>query len=290
MNDFVIVTDSATDLTQAIADKMNLQVLPLKFIFGEESYPDYLDRRSMDPKAFYDRIRNGALPTTSQVNVSEYEAAITPLLESGKDVLIIAISSALSGTYNSARIAKEELSKKFPNRTIALVDSKAASLGAGLIVYLSALEKEKGKTINEVYQFAEGLKPHLAHWFTVNDISHLKRGGRISGVAAFVAKAININPVLHVDDEGRLISRMKVVGRKKAIHALFLKMKETYDPSISKTVFISHGDDLEQATHLKDMIEKELDAKVELINFVGPVIGAHSGPGTIALFFTATNK
>ena len=119
---------------------------------------------------------------------------------------------------------KKKLSKKFPNRTIALVDSKAASLGAGLIVYLSALEKEKGKTINEVYQFAEGLKPHLAHWFTVNDISHLKgRGGRISGVAAFVAKAININPVLHVDDEGRLISRMKVVGRKKAVHTLFFK-------------------------------------------------------------------
>lgn len=290
MNKFVIVTDSSTDLPNDVAVSLNLEVLPLKFIFGEDVFPNYLDNRSMDPKAFYDRIRQGELPTTSQINVSDYEEALSPILLSGKDVLILAFSSALSGTYNSARIAKEELEKKFPKRKIALVDTKAASLGEGLMVYLAAQEAKKGKSLEEVFKYVETIKLNVAHWFTVNDISHLKRGGRISGVAAFVAKAININPVLHVDNEGRLISRMKVVGRKKAVMSLFHKMKETYDPSLSKTVFISHGDDLEQALHLKDMIEKELDATVEIVNFVGPVIGAHSGPGTIALFFLATNR
>lgn len=290
MNNFVIFTDSSTDLPSDVAKSLNLEVLPLKFIFGEEVFPNYLDNRSMDPKAFYERIRQGELPTTSQINVSDYEEALTPFLEQGKDILILSFSSALSGTYNSARIAKEELEQKFPKRKIALVDTKAASLGEGLIVYLAALEQKKGKSIEEVFKFVESIKLNVAHWFTVNDISHLRRGGRISGAAAIVAKALNINPVLNVDNEGRLISRMKVVGRKKAVLALFQKMKETYDPNLSKTVFISHGDDLEQALHLKDMIEKELDAKVEIVNFVGPVIGAHSGPGTIALFFLATNR
>ena len=151
--------------------------------------------------------------------------------------------------------------------------------------------KKDGYAIEDVYEYLEKVKLNLAHWFTVSDIQHLKRGGRISGgAAALVAGMLNINPVLHVSDEGKLISRMKMIGRKKALQALLNKMKESYDPTISKTVFISHGDDLADATKLKEMIEKEIDCDIELINFIGPVIGAHSGPDTIALFFFAKNR
>lgn len=290
MKEFVIITDSASDLTEEVAKSLDLVVCPLKFVIEGVEYPDYLDHRAMSPEDFYSKVRNGLMPSTAQVNTEEYLALAKPILDSDKDVLIITFSSALSGTYNSARIAVEQLKETYPKRKVMLVDTKAASLGEGLLVHEAAMLRKNGSSIEEVVDFLETHKLHLAHWFTVSDIQHLKRGGRVSGAAALVAGMLNINPVLHVSDEGKLISRMKPIGRKKALKALFEKMKETYDPTISKTVFISHGDALKDAQHLQEMIEKEMDCEVKLINFIGPVIGAHSGPNTIALFFFAKNR
>ncbi len=290
MNKYVIITDSACDLTDEVAKKFDLQVCPLKFVIEGVEYPDYLDHRAMSPEDFYAKVRSGLMPSTAQVNTEEYIGIAEPFLKKGDDVLIIAFSSALSGTYNSARIAVEQLKEMYPTRKVMLVDSKAASLGQGLLVYHAATMRANNHSIEEVTEFLEAHKLHLAHWFTVSDIQHLKRGGRVSGAAALVAGMLNINPVLHVSDEGKLISRMKPIGRKKALKALFEKMKETYDPTISNVCFISHGDDLKDAIYLKEMIEKELDVDIRLINHIGPVIGAHSGPNTIALFFFAKHR
>lgn len=291
MSKFIILTDSTTDLPEHIAQELKLHVMPLKFNLDGKEYMNYLDNRELDPTEFFEKLKNGAKPTTSQVNPEEYVEKLTPILKSGQDVLILAFSSALSGTFNSARIAAEELRETFKDRKIMLLDTKAASLGEGLIVYLTAKEAmDKKLTIEETYEFASKLAPTVAHWFTVDDISHLVRGGRVSKVAGFIATVANIKPILHVSDEGKLISRMKPIGRKKALKALFEKMKETYDPTISNVCFISHGDDLKDAIILKEMIEKELDVDIRLINHIGPVIGAHSGPNTIALFFFAKHR
>lgn len=290
MKDYAIITDSASDLTDALAKKLDLTVLPLKFIIEGVEYPDYLDHRAMSPEDFYAKVRKGLMPSTAQVNIQEYLDACEPVLKQGKDVLVIVFSSALSGTYNSARVALEQLREAYPQRKLHLVDTLAASLGEGLLVVKAAEMRKLGYSIEDVSKYLEAHKLNLAHWFTVSDIQHLKRGGRISGAAAIVAGVLNINPVLHVSNEGKLVSRMKVIGRKKALIALVNKMKESYDPTMSKTVFISHGDCLEDANKLKEMIEKEIDCNVELVNFVGPVIGAHSGPNTIALFFFANTR
>lgn len=290
MRDFIIVTDSASDLTDDLAKSLDLEVLPLKFVIDGVEYPDYLDHRSMAPKDFYDRVRKGMMPSTAQVNVQEYYDACEKLIKAQKDVLILTFSSALSGTYNSARIAVEQLKEAYPTFKILLVDTLAASLGEGVLVAHAGKMRKDGYSIEQVHAEIEKIKLNLAHWFTVSDINHLKRGGRISSTAAVVANLLNINPILHVSDEGKLVARTKVIGRKKALHALFNKMKETYNPLISKTVFISHGDDLEAANMLKDMILAELDCNIELINFIGPVIGAHAGPNTIALFFFANGR
>ncbi len=290
MRDFIIVTDSACDLSDDLAKSLDLEVLPLKFVIDGVEYPDYLDHRSMAPKDFYDRVRKGMMPSTAQVNVQEYVDVCEKLIKAQKDILILTFSSALSGTYNSARLAVEQLRESYPTFKIHLVDTLAASLGQGLIVSKAGKMRKQGYSIEQVRDEVEKTKLNLAHWFTVSDINHLKRGGRISSTAAVVANLLNINPILHVSDEGKLIARTKVIGRKKALHALFNKMKETYNPLLHKTVFISHGDDIDAANMLKDMILSELDCEVELINYIGPVIGAHSGPNTIALFFYATSR
>ncbi|MDG0888895.1 DegV family protein [Paracholeplasma manati] len=290
MRDFIIVTDSACDLSNDIAKSLDLEVLPLKVVIEGVEYPDYLDHRSMSPEDFYDRVRKGMMPSTAQVNVQEYLDVCEKLIKAQKDILILTFSSALSGTYNSARLAVEQLQETYPTFKIMLVDTLAASLGEGLIVYKAGQMRKQGYSIEQVRDEVEKTKLKVAHWFTVSDINHLKRGGRISSTAAVVANLLNINPILHVSDEGKLIARTKVIGRKKALHALFNKMKETYNPLLHKTVFISHGDDLDAANMLKNMILDELDCDVELINFIGPVIGAHSGPNTIALFFYATSR
>lgn len=290
MRDFVIMTDSCCDLTAQMADELGLVVLPLSLLIGEDTYRNYLDGRDIGFKEFYDRVRGGAMPSTSAVSVGDFEDAMRPILSEGKDILYLAFSSALSTTYQSAVIASEELKQEFPDAKIYTVDSKAASLGQGLYVYLCAQQKLTGKSIDEVYAYAEDVKLKICHWFTVDDLNHLKRGGRVSAATALVGTMLSIKPVLHVDNEGRLISVSKARGRKASLLALVDQMeKSAVDPK-DQTVFISHGDCEEDVNFVADEIRRRFGTETIHINYVGPVIGSHTGAGVVALFFVGTER
>ncbi|MBE6822105.1 DegV family protein [Caproiciproducens sp. LBM24188] len=290
MNDYVIITDSSCDLPEEMARELELTVLPLAFNLSGKQYYNYLDGRDLSFAEFYSKIRSGESCTTSAVNIEAFSSAMRPILESGRDVLCLAFSSGLSNTYNAAKLACEEMAALYPERKVFAVDTLCASLGEGLLVYLAAQEKRKGKSIEEVRDWAEETKLHLCHWFTVDDLNHLKRGGRISGATALIGTMLNIKPVLHVDNEGHLINMGKVRGRRASLSALVDHMEETATDPASQTVFISHGDAQEDAEFVAEEVRRRFGVKNILINYVGPVIGAHSGPGTIALFYLGTNR
>lgn len=290
MSDFVILTDSSADLTADMVQQLDVQVLPLSFSMGQQIYHNYPDNREIDPHAFYQLLRQGQVATTSAINVAQYTDALEPLLQAGKDVLVLAFSSGLSTTYNSSRIAVEELSEKYPERKIYTVDTLCASLGQGLLVYLAVKEQKKGRSIEEVRDWVEENKLHLCHQFTVDDLHFLKRGGRISATTAVVGSMLQIKPVLHVDNEGHLINIAKARGRQASLKALVDKMEKTAIDPANQVVFISHGDCLEDAQTVEQMVKNRFGVKEVYINYVGPVIGAHSGPGTLALFYVGTER
>ena len=289
MRDYVIMTDSCCDLPVQMVKDLELTVLPLSFYLEGREYFNYSDNRDIDPGVFYEKLRSGALGTTSAVSTGVFEATMSHLVESGKDVLCISFSSGLSTTYQSAVIAAADVMEAHPGSKVYVVDSKCASLGQGMLVYLAAQEKKKGRSLEEVRDFAEERKLHICHWFTVDDLNHLKRGGRVSAAAALVGTMLKMKPVLHVDEEGHLIPVDKVRGRKASIQAILDKMDELVEDA--SIVFISHGDCESEAQALGDAIKgKYSSIEVLLINFVGPVIGNHSGPGTLAVFFQGKNR
>ena len=290
MADFIIMTDSCCDMTAALAEELELIVLPLSLHMGEDVYRNWLDGREIGFQDFYARIRSGQLATTSAVSVGEFTAEMRRVLSAGKDILCINFSSALSATYQSASIAAQDLAEEFPNRKILVVDSLCASLGQGLLVYLCAMERQKGRTLEEVHAFAEETKGKVCHWFTVDDLNHLKRGGRVSAATAFFGTMLSIKPVMHVDDLGRLIPVSKSRGRKASLLALVDRMEQTAADPAHQTVFISHGDCEADARFVADEITRRFGTKDIRINYVGPVIGNHSGPGTLALFFLGTPR
>ena len=290
MSDFVILTDSSADLGEEMVRKLDVQVVPLGFVLDGQAYHDYPDNRDMDPHAFYERLRKGDAATTNAVNTAQYTEALEPLLQAGKDVLILAFSSALSTTYNSSRLAVEELRAKYPERKLYTVDTLCASLGQGLLVWYAAQLRERGRSIKEVQDWVEEHKLNLCHQFTVDDLYFLKRGGRVSAATALVGSMLHIKPVLHVDSEGHLINIGKVRGRQASLKALVDRMEETAIDPGSLTVFISHGDCLEDAQMVAEMVKKRFGVDEVYINYVGPVIGAHSGPGTVALFYIGTER
>lgn len=288
MRDYVILTDSCCDLPAEMAAELELSILPLSFVMEGKEYFNYLDNRDIAPGEFYSRLRGGALGTTSAINVAVFTDTMTKLVEQDKDVLCIAFSSGLSTTYQSACIAAEDVMAAHPGSKILTCDSRAASLGQGLLVYLAVQEKRKGRSLEEVRDFVEERKDHIDHWFTVDDLYHLKRGGRVSAAAALFGTMLQMKPVLHVDDEGHLIPVSKVRGRKASIKALADKMDELVeDPSV---VFISHGDCEADVNTLAEMIRAKHKVDKLVVNYVGPVIGNHSGPGTLALFFQGKHK
>ena len=292
MSDYVLLTDSSADLTAELVAELGVEVLPLSFHMGDKTYRNWPDNREIDPKDFYRRLRAGETATTSAVNVSDYTEAVEPLVQAGRDVLIIAFSSGLSATCHSAQIAAQELSERYPDRKIWVVDSLCASLGQGLLVWYAARMKAEGKSMEEVRDWLEENKLHLCHWFTVDDLHFLKRGGRISPATAVVGTMLSIKPVMHVDDEGRLIKVGTARGRNASLKALVDHMEETaIDPS-AQTVFISHGDCLEDVNKVVEDVKRRFGIPAErfVINNVGPVIGAHSGPGTVALFFLGSKR
>lgn len=288
MSDYVIVTDSSADLPASLVQELGVEVLPLSFTVQGKTYHNYPDDREMDPKVFYKMLRDGEMATTSAVNVAEYTNMLEPFLQAGKDVLVLAFSSGLSTTYQSSVIAVNELSEQYPDRKIYTVDTLCASLGQGLLVWHAVQEQKKGKSIEEVRDWVEENKLHLCHWFTVDDLHFLKRGGRISAATAVVGTMLSIKPVLHVDDEGHLISMGKARGRGASLTALVDHMEQTVTDV--DTVFISHGDCLADAEKVASDVKKRFGTKDVVINNVGPVIGAHSGPGTVALFFLGTKR
>ena len=290
MSEYVLITDSSADLSQEMVQELGVTVLPLSFTIQGKTYRNYPDNREMDLPLFYDMLRAGELATTSAVNVAEYTQAVEPILQEGKDVLILAFSSGLSSTYQASVLAAGELREKYPDRKIYTVDTLCASLGQGLLVYLAAQEQRKGKSIEEVRDWAEETKLHLCHQFTVDDLHFLKRGGRISATTAVVGSMLQIKPVLHVDDEGHLINIAKARGRPASLTALVDKMEKTVTEEGRKTVFISHGDCRKDAVTVADMVRERFGTQDIRINFVGPVIGAHSGPGTLALFYLGTER
>ena len=288
MSDFVIVTDSSADLSAEMVAELGLEVLPLSFTVQGKTYHNYPDGREMDLNAFYRMLREGEMATTSAVNVAEYTAMLEPLLQAGKDVLVLAFSSGLSTTYQSSVIAVNELSEQYPDRKIYTVDTLCASLGQGLLVWHAAQVQKAGKSIEEVRDWTEENKLHLCHWFTVDDLHFLKRGGRISAATAVVGTMLSIKPVLHVDDEGHLISMGKARGRGASLTALVDHMEQT--ATDVDTVFISHGDCLADAEKVAADVRKRFGTRDVVINTIGPVIGAHAGPGTVALFFLGTKR
>jgi DegV family protein with EDD domain len=290
MNEYIIITDSASDLSQELVEELGVQVLPLTVTVDGKTYRNYPDNHEIDPHEFYELLRGGSQAVTAAANMQAFDDIMRPVLESGKDVLYLAFSSALSSTCASAFTAAEDLKEQFPDRKIFVVDTLCASMGEGLFVYHVAMKQKAGATIEEAKEYAEQIRPGLAHWFTVDDLHHLKRGGRVSAATAVVGTALSIKPVLHVDEQGRLINVGKERGRKRSINALVEHMKQTAVKPEEQTVFISHGDCPEDADYLAELVKTQLGVKKIIINQIGPVIGAHSGPGTLALFFRATGR
>ena len=290
MADYVIMTDSCCDLPADMAAELELEVLPLRLELGGRSYRNLLDGSEIGFQEFYSQVRGGAMPVTSAVNVGEFDAVMRPIAESGRDILCLCFSSALSTTYQSAVIAARELEEAFPERKVRVVDSLCASMGQGLFAWLCAREKRKGKTLEEVLDFAEGAKGNICHWFTVDDLNHLKRGGRVSAAAALFGTMLSVKPVLHVDGQGRLIPMEKCRGRKASLLALVDHMEKTAVDPERYPVFISHGDCREEAEFVAAEARRRLGVREAYINYVGPVIGSHTGAGVVTLFFVGRER
>lgn len=287
---FEIVTDSAADLGQEMVEKLDVSVLPLHFTMQGVDRVDWPDHRELSLRDFYDLLRTGERATTSALNANDYEEMLAPFLEAGQDVLVITFSSGLSTTYQSSLLAVEELRGKYPDRKIYTVDTLAASLGQGLLVWYASKLRAEGKNIEEVRDWLEEHKLNLAHWFTVNDLNHLKRGGRVSAATALVGTMLSIKPILHVDNEGHLISVSKTRGRTASMSALVDKLVDTAENLEQQDLFICHSDCEDDAEKLAGMIKEKTGMEVVHIGPIGPVIGAHSGPGTIAVFFLGRER
>jgi DegV family protein with EDD domain len=287
MNDYVILTDSSCDLPDDIVKKYQLEILQLDFIVeGEGSFHN----DQADIEKVYSKLRNGANIKTSAANISQASEAIEALFNQKKDILYLGFSSGLSSTYQTVYMAGQELMEEYPERKMVSVDTLAASMGQGLLVYKACQAKDAGKSLEENAQYIEDIKLKLCHWFTVDDLFFLKRGGRISGVTATVGTMLSIKPILHVDDEGHLINVSKVRGRKAAITELANRMEKLAVHPEDQDIFISHGDCIEDAEKLASIIKERFGNDRITISYVGPVIGAHSGPGTLALFFLGEHR
>ena len=290
MSEYILMTDSSCDLPAQMADEMSLLVLPLTVYVDDVKYTNYLDEREIAFNEIYAKLRTKCPAKTSAVNMQDFLEPMEAELKAGRDILYLGFSSGLSSTYNAGAAAAAELSKQYPERKIYAVDTLCASMGQGLLVYHAWLQKQSGKTIEEVRDFVEDNKLHLCHWFTIDDLMFLKRGGRISATTAIVGSMLSIKPVMHVDNEGHLIKVDTARGRKASIRALADEAGKRGIDLENQVIFISHGDCLEDAEYLAGIMRERYHVKDVKISYVGPVIGAHSGPGTVALFFLGTER
>lgn len=287
MSEYKIITDSGCDLPKEMLSQLGVQTVPLFVNFRGESLEDSVDEGI---KEIYNGLRNGEAASTSAVNPDRWMEKMESVLAEGMDVLTITFSSGLSTTYQSAVIAGNELKEKYPDRKILVVDSLAASLGQGLLIWYACKKKEEGLSVEELAAWVEENKLHLCHWVAVDDLMYLKRGGRVSATTAVVGTMLQIKPIIHVDDEGKLISVGKARGRKASIQTLVdkaIQLGKDYDNS---TMFICHGDCAEDAEYLSGLVKEKCGVKNVFIGYIGAVIGSHAGPGTLALFFLGEHR
>ena len=287
MTTYKIITDSGCDLPAEMLQELNVSRVSLSVLFRGETRSDSVDEGI---RSLYDALRAGEVATTSAVNPDGWAGIMEPILQNGQDVLALAFSSGLSTTYQSAVIAAGELMEKYPQRKVLVVDTLCASLGQGLLVWYACKKRDEGMELEELRNWVEENKLHLCHWFTVDDLMFLKRGGRVSATTALVGTMLQIKPVLHVDDEGHLINVSKARGRKASIDAMAAKVGELGAGFENETMFISHGDCPEDAQYLAKTLKEKYGVKHIHINYVGAVIGSHSGPGTMALFFMGKHR
>ena len=289
MRYYTIVTDSSCDLPAPLLEKMGIRVVPLAVNLDGKTYFNYPDGRAIGFEEYYAQLRSGKQATTSAVNMSLFRTVMEAELIAGHDVLYLGFSSGLSGTFNAGAMAAREQQEEYPEFELIAVDTLCACMGQGLLVYLAALEKAGGKSMHEVRDFVEAQKLHICHWYTVDDLQHLKRGGRIGGTTARLGTMLNIKPVMNMDNEGKLAAVSKARGRAAALRALVDKMGEQAIEPEKQTVFIAHADCYDDAHKVAEMIHERFGSK-SLINYIGPVIGAHAGPGTVALFFVGKER
>ncbi len=287
MANFQILTDSSSDLPAKVLAEMGISSVPLMVNFRGKSTPDSVEDSI---RTLYNGLRSGEVATTSAINPERWAQAMEPILIRGEDLLVLAFSSGLSTTYQSAVIAAQELGERYPERKILVVDTRSASLGEGLLVWYACKKRDEGLSLEELYRWCEENKLHLCHWFTVDDLMYLKRGGRVSATTALLGTMLNIKPVLHMDDAGHLINMSKARGRKASMDAIVQKMGELGAGYDNETVFICHGDCLADAQYMADRVKALYGVKNVLIGYTGAVIGSHSGPGTLALFFLGQHR
>lgn len=290
MEQFRLLTDSTADLSQEMVDEFGLVVYPMEFILDGTSYRNHPDDREIESHAFYEALRQGKLSSSSQINSEQIKDWVRPYLQQGEDVLYLVFSSGLSGTFRSAQLAQADLQEEFPDRKFVIVDSLCASMGEGLLAYYAARMRREGRSLEETAAWLESEKLHLCHWFTVDDLNHLKRGGRVSPATALLGTMLNIKPVLHVDNEGHLIPMEKVRGRRQSLDSLVRHMEKTAVNPGEQVIFISHGDCPDDAEYVAEQIRERIPVREIRIHSIGPVIGTHSGPGTVALFFLGTER
>ncbi|WP_026394262.1 DegV family protein [Acetobacterium malicum] len=287
---FQIVTDSSANLPDELIEKYDLHILSLLYYIGENEYESYVKGKQTDLTEIYARMRNKEVFTTSCMSIGTCRSIFENILQQDKDLLYIGFSSALSATYQTSCQALEELRLEYPNRKILSVDTLAATLGEGLLVTYAAKFRKEGKTIEVVYDWLMENRLHLCHWFTVDDLFFLLRGGRVSASSALLGTILNIKPIIHVNDTGHLIPVGKVRGKKNSLRALLKRMEETAIEPENQTIYITHGDCLEDATYLADKIREKFGTKNILIHLLEPVIGSHCGPGTVTLFYLGTKR
>lgn len=287
---FCIITDSSANLTTKLINEKNIKVISLTYIIGEKEYLSYIPEKETDYKSFYDLLRAKEHVKTSLVSYERVEEAVKEAFDNGEDVLYISFASSLSGSYGIAGHCLEDLKEQYPDRKAILVDSLCASMGQGLYVCLAADKRTEGVSLEETAQYLEDIKMNMVHLFTVDDLFYLKRGGRLSGATAVVGTILGIKPLLHMDNEGKLVSYGKTRGRKNSIDELINRMGETGIDLSSQTVFVAHADCIEDAEYAAKEIKSRYKVKNVVINYIDQVIGSHAGPGTLAIFYIGTER
>lgn len=287
MKEFLIATDSTVDLPKEFLQEKGIPVLSLSYIMEGTTYKDL---EGLTHKEFFEKLRQGVMATTSQINPKEARAALEPIVKEGKEILYIGFSSGLSGSFNSVRLAAEDLMDEYEDARIIAIDTLCASMGEGLVLYKAIELKEQGKTIDEIAQWIEENKMHVCHNVTVDDLNHLHRGGRISKTKAVLGTMVKIKPIIHMNNEGKLDVIGKERGRKKSLVSLVDRMEKQMEGYDNDVVMITHGDCEEDALYVKNMIEERFGIKKIIINGIGSVIGSHTGPGVVAVFFMGKER